>query len=180
MSRMVLVSVLAALALAGCNKDSAADGEGKSVAEVAKEAAAMPKPQPGKYRSTVNLISVEAPGLPPEAAAQMKQMFARREAGNEYCLTGEDAAKGYEEGVKKLAGRPNCAFDHYSADGGTVKAKLTCNPPEGGKSVLVMQGAMTPTGSDVTMSMEQSGPDMPGGGMKMKMNVKSERIGDCT
>lgn len=169
---------VAALALAGCKKEAGPEGEGKSLAEAAQEASSLPKPQPGLYRSTVTLVSVEAPGMPPEAVAQMKSMFAQKQSGTEYCLTPDDAAKGYEERVKQMSGKPDCAFDHYSADGGKLDAKLTCKTPEG-KSVMAMQGTMTPTGSDVTMSMDQSGGGMPGGGMKMTMNVKSARVGDC-
>lgn len=171
---------MAALALAGCKKETApAGGEGKSLAEAAHEADALPKPQPGLYRSAMTMVSFEAPGMPPQAVGQMKDMFARRQSGSEYCLTGEDAAKGYEERVKKLSGQPNCAFDHYSAAGGKLDAKLTCNGQQGMKSVMTMQGTMTPTGSDVTMSMDQSGAAMPGGSMKMTMNVKTTRVGDC-
>lgn len=180
MNKMLLVPIVAALALAGCKKDAAPAGEGKSIAEVAKETAGMPKPQPGKYRTTMTMLSLDVPGMPLEAAAQMKKGFAQHQTGTEYCLTGEEAAKGYEENVKKLAARPDCAFDHYSADGGMVNAQLTCKTPDGGKSVMTMQGAMSPTGSDMTMSMDQSGPQMPGGAMKVKMNVKSERIGECS
>jgi hypothetical protein len=38
---------------------------------------------------------------------------------------------------------------------------------------------MAPDGSDVTLAMAQSGAQLPGGGMKMTMHVKSARVGDC-
>src|SRR4029079_9990003 len=99
--------------------------------DAAQQAAAMPKPLPGLYRSTAELVSLDAPGLPAGAAAQMTRMMASRPAPAEFCLTGEEAAKGYEERVKKLAGRPDCHFDHYSADGGKLDAQLTCTAKNG-------------------------------------------------
>jgi len=106
-------------------------------------------------------------------------MMASRAAPHDFCLTGEEAARGYEERVKKLAGRPDCHFDHYSANGGQLDAQLTCEAANGIRSVMKMQGTMGPEGSDVTLAMEQSGQQMPGGGMKMTMRVKSARVGDC-
>lgn len=172
----------AVLALAGCKKQAASD-QPTTIEQAARESAAMPRPVPGLYRSSVELISLDVPGMPPEAAARMKQMMASRAAPHEFCLTGEEAAKGYEERVKKLAGRPDCHFDHYSADGGRLDAQLTCTGkgrPEGAmRSVLTMQGTMGPEGSDLTLGMDQSGAQMPGDGMKMTMRVKSQRAGEC-
>lgn len=176
---------LAAVSLSGCKKEQAASPQGASPAgPAAANAAALPRPEPGLYRSTMTLVSLDAPGMPPAMATQMKGMFARRQGGNEFCLHPDEAQKGYEERVKKLAGRPNCAFDRYAAGGGSLDAQLTCSGEQGAKTVLGMKGQMTPTGSDVTMTMDQSAPHMPqgspmAGGMKMTMRVKSERIGDC-
>ena len=174
--RSTILLLTAMLALAGCKKEAAPDQSG--VGSIAAPAA-MPKPLPGLYRSTAELVSIEAPGLPAGAEAQMKQMMASKAAPHDFCLTGEEAAKGYEERVKKLAGRPDCHFDHYSAVAGKLDAQLTCTAQGGLRSVLLMQGSMAPDGSDVTLTMDQSGAQMPGGSMKMTMRVKSARIGDC-
>lgn len=170
--------VLALLAATGCKKETAPSGP-KSMAEAAAESAALPRPLPGLYRSAIELVSMEAPGLPPQMVEQMKRSVAARSSGQEFCLTAEEAAKGYEERVKKLAGRPECSFDHYNAAAGTLDAQLTCKGEQGMKSVMTMKGTMTPQGSDVTMAMDQTGSKLPGGGMKMTMHVKSERIGEC-
>jgi len=185
MRKTLVLAGAALVALAGC-KQQASDQAG-SPDEAARQAAAMPKPLPGLYRSSAELISLEAPGLPPGAADQMKQMMASRAVPHDFCLTGEEAARGYEERVKKLAGRPDCHFDHYSAVGGKLDARLTCTKEggagEGGagaiRSVMTMQGTMAPDGSDMTLALEQSGTQMPGGAMKMTMRVKSQRVGDC-
>lgn len=173
-----LVALGATLALAGCKQEAAPAGP-KSMAEVAKEAAGLPKPLPGLYRTTVDVISVDAPGMPPQMAERMKEAMSRQSADSKFCLSSADAEKGYEERVKRLAGQPDCAFDRYAATGGKLDAQLTCKGEQGTKSVLTMTGTMTPGGSDVTMSMDQSGSQMPGGSMKMTVQVKSERVGDC-
>jgi hypothetical protein len=178
MRKTMLLIGAAVLALGGCKKDAVPDGA-KSLEQAAQQAAALPKPLPGLYRSTAELISLDAPGLPPGAAAQMKTMMASKAAPHDFCLTGEEAAKGYEERVKKLAGRPDCHFDHYSADSGKLDSQLTCTGQNGLRSVMTMQGTMAPDGSDITLGMDQSSPRMPGGGMKMTMRLKSQRVGDC-
>jgi hypothetical protein len=177
--RAYVTGLAAVLALAGCKQEAAPDAP-KTVAEAVRESAGLPKPTPGLYRSEVELLSVDAPGMPPQMAEQMKAMMAKRSTTpNEFCLTGEEAAKGYEERVKKLAGRPECKFDRYSADAGKLDAQLTCTGAGGVTSVMTMQGAMSPEGSDVTLGMNQSGGKLPGGGMKMTMRVKSQRVGEC-
>ena len=175
----VAAATLVALSgLAACKKEEAPEGP-KSADQVAQASAGPPRPLPGLYRSEVQMISMEAPGMPPQMAEQMKRSLAARRSTNEFCLTPAQAEKGYEERVKKLAGRPDCAFDRYSAAGGKLDAQLTCKADGGMTSVMTMQGMMSPSGSDVTLGMTQSGGQMPGGSMTMQMHVKSERIGDC-
>lgn len=178
MRQALLLLTLPLVALSACKKEGAAD-QPKSPADVAQQAEAMPRPLPGLYRSSAELVSLEAPGMPAGMAGQMKQMMASKATPHDFCLTPEQADKGYEERVKKLAGRPDCHFDHYSAVGGKLDAQLTCTGEQGMRSVMTMAGTMSPEGSDVTIGMDQSGPEMPGGGMKMTMHVKSERVGDC-
>jgi len=173
------VSLLAVCGgLAACKKEPAPEGP-KSIAQVAQESAGLPKPLPGLYRSEVEIVSMEAPGMPPQMADQMKRAMSAKKSSHEFCLTGEEAAKGYEERVKKLAGRPNCTFDRYAATAGALDAQMSCTAEGGIKSVLTMKGAMTPSGSDMTLAMTQTGSQMPGGSMKMTMHVKSARVGDC-
>ena len=181
MHRTVVFAV-AMLALAGCNQHKAAEPaqDGASAAAPAAAGGGLPHPQPGLYRSTVKLVSMEAPGLPPAMGEQMKAAMARKSEGQTYCLKPEEAERGYESRVQQLAGRPGCAFDHFTTTAGKLDAGLTCASPQGVKAVIGMQGTMTPTVSDVTMRISQSGPQVPGGGMTMTMQVRSERIGDCS
>lgn len=191
--------LLGSLALAGCGQDKAPEAAGQTepaaaptgvgaagAARPAPPAAAaakpggggLPHPEPGLYRSSVRLLALTAPGLPPEAVARMKEGMARRGEGATACVTPADAARGYEDRIRKLAGRPDCRLVRYSAAGGRLDAALSCAGREGGEAVLTMKGTMTPVSSTVEMSVRQSGPQVPGG-LAMTMQVRSERIGDC-
>ena len=178
--RKALIVTLAVLALAGCKKEAPAQGAAaESEVEAALQGGGLPQPMAGLYRSTVELVSLESPGMPAGIVEQMKQAMASKGTSNEFCLTGAEAEKGYEERVKKLAGKPDCAFDRYSAQGGKLDTQLTCKGEGGAKAVVTMQGTMRPNGSDVTLTAAQTGSQMPGGSMKMTMKVRSERVGDC-
>ena len=73
-----------------------------------------------------------------------------------------------------------CTYDKFDVSGGKLDARMTCNIPGQGSAVMLVNGAATTTGSDVTVSMEMSGGSSPMGNMKMKMHMTSERVGDCT
>lgn len=173
---IVLLPLAATIVLSAC--DSA--DKPKSPEEVKQEMAAVERPQPGLYRTTSNIVSFDVPGMAPPEAARMKAMFSTTNQGREYCLTKEEADKGWEGATKKLA-EGNCKYDRFEASGGTLDAKLTCQTGQGMQSTIAMKGTMTSTGSNMTMSIAQAAPQMPGGkgGITMVAEVKSERIGDC-
>ena len=157
----------------------ASTAPGKGAVEAARPGGGdLPHPEPGLYRSSVRLLALTAPGLPPEVVARMKEGMAQRSGGGTACVTPADAARGYEDRIRKLAGRPDCRLVRYSTAGGRLDAALSCAGREGAEAVLTMKGTMTPRSSTVEMSVRQSGPQVPGG-LTMTMQVRSERIGDC-
>ena len=171
--------VLAALALAACG-DKPAEDAPKTLEQVAKEAEQMVKPQPGQYESSMKMIDLSIPGLPADQAAQMKQMMGSAGSQvNSFCLTEEEANMGFEEMIRKSQDG-ECSFDRFDATAGTIDAKMTCTPKEGGGSATItMKGTMTATSSTMDMEMDQTNPEMPGGKMQMKMQVSSKRVGEC-
>lgn len=176
MRSIFALPLAAAVLLAAC--DSGSD-EPKSVQQVKAEMADMTKPRPGLYRSTSKIVSFEVPGMPAAQAEKMKQMFSTTQQGNEFCLTQQEADKGFEEMTKKLA-EGNCTYDRFNADGGKLDAKLTCVTGEKMKASIEMKGTMGAEGSQMTMSVNQSPPGMPAGGaVKMVAEVASKRVGDC-
>lgn len=175
--RSIIVLPLAATAiLTACNS---AD-KPKSPEEVKQEVAKVERPRPGLYRTTSKIVSFEVPGMPPAQAERMKAMFTTTGESREYCLTKEEAEKGWEAATKKLADG-NCKYDRFNAGSGSLDAKLTCQTGQGMKSTIEMNGTMTSTGSQMKMSVAQVAPQMPGGngGIRMVAEVSSQRIGDC-
>jgi len=169
----------AAMFLAACGDNNAdADGDGKlSGEEVAEEAGDLVQPRPGQYRSTVEVLEFDAPGMPEGAKQQMEQIFASGMQGSTFCMTEADTAKnGPEQMVKNLA-QSNCEMKNFNVSGGTVVAEMQCPSQGGGASTVKMEGQMSAEGSTMTMDMKQDMPQL--GSVNMKMRVTSERIGDC-
>jgi len=171
--------LVAAVLLAACGSSADQDGDGAISNEEA--AAAMGnavQPQPGQYRVSTNVIEFDVPGLGDEMKQQMKTMMsASASQENTFCLTPEEAAKnGPEEMVKSMA-EGNCTFRKFDVSGGNISADMQCTDEAGRVGTVLMEGNMSNSSSDMTMTMDQEVQGM--GQMHMKMNVKSERIGDC-
>ena len=155
--------------------DDAASGGDLSMAEVAERAReGTVRPQPGQYRSQVELVDLDIPGAPPQAAEMMRGQMSQT---TEFCLTQEDV----EEGFRQLASQPqggDCSFNKFDVDGGEIDAAMSCTNPGGGTVNISMQGTGRETSSEFTMRM--SG-DLGGTGEgSMTMKQTSERIGDCS
>lgn len=173
--RSIFVLPLAAAAfLTAC--DSA--DEPKSPEQVQQEMAGLDRPAPGLYRTTSKVVDFQVPGMDPAQAERMRGMFSTAGEGREYCLTKEEADKGWEEATKKLA-EGNCKYDRFEASGGTLDARLSCETGQDMRSTIEMKGTITSDGSQMTMSVDQSAAELPGGGIKMIAEVASQRIGDC-
>ena len=171
---------LGALALASCGSEPASP---PSADEVVKAAENLVKPTPGLYRSTTNITQFEIPGLPPEQAAQMKGMIgSSANQTSESCLTRAQADEGFKSMAKQLGEGTQgvkCDFAKFDAAGSKLDADLTCTGPGGVNVTMEMDGDIEPTSSVMTMKMTQKSAAIPGGEVRMAMEVKSERIGDC-
>src|SRR5690606_11865013 len=170
----------AAMLLAACGGgETDADGDGSLTAdEVAAAAADMVQPRPGQYRSTLELLEFDAPGVPDSAKQQMRQIFASGlTEGNTFCLTPEDAAaNGARQMVENMA-ESDCTMDRFDVTGGAVVAEMQCAGEGGAASTVKMEGQMTTESSTMTMDTSQNVPNI--GETRMKMRVTSQRIGDC-
>ena len=172
----IALPLLAAIALAGCNKDP--DGP-KTAEQVKKEASQLVKPQPGQYRTTMKVTNFAIPGMPAEQAAQMKGMFSASGKSSEFCLSPAEADKGFEEFSKRMA-QGKCSFDQFNATAGSLDARMTCQTGKGMTGKYEMHGTFSTTGSQMAMKVNQTAAGTPGGGMRMEAEVTNERIGDCT
>lgn len=169
----------AALMLAACGGSADEDGDGKlSEGEVAEAAEGMPKPLPGQYRTSAELVEFDIPGLPDEAKQQMQTAMAGGLAqANTTCLTKEQADKnGAEQMVKGLA-EGNCTMQKFDVSGNSIVAEMQCAGEGGPQGQVRMEGQMAADSSNMTMEFDQE----LGGGQKahIKMRMNSQRIGDC-
>lgn len=173
------VPLAAAIALAACGGDADTDADGAvSGDELAAEAANLVQPRPGQYRTTLELVEFDAPGLPESAKQQMQQIFASGLAeGNTFCMSQADVdANGPEQMVKNLA-EADCTMNAFDVSGNTVTADMQCPGEGGGTRTVKMNGQMAAESSNMTMEMAQDIPQM--GATRMTVSVSSERVGDC-
>lgn len=187
MKRYVILAAMApAILLAGCGaKDDTKEpvaGEGKSQAEIRQEAAKLDKPRPGRYTQTSEVKQIDIPGLPQQLADQMKSTLQKSQV-SDFCLTSAEAEKGYRDMFHDVGQGRECTYSRFDVDGGKLDAQMECSSKEGGKAVLTLDGVVAEDASDITVKMDMSGGSIGGspaaGQMKMTMQVKTRRIGDC-
>jgi len=175
---LAAIAMGSALALAACSSENAdADGDGEISAEemraeVENNADAI-KPEPGKYKMTMEFVSADIPGAPPE----MQEMMAQgTNNSTEFCMTEEMAEAGYEEALTE-GQADSCTMEKFDIDGGDIDMAMTCEVPGQGTSSVAMTGSVTPTSSEMNIKTEGTIPGMGEATMEMKMT--QERIGDC-
>ncbi len=175
---------LMALALAGCGSSetaptaSASGGAPQSAAKVDRAAALAVRPEPGLYDRTVEFKQFDIPGLPAETARHMKDMMTRNQEET-FCLTREEAEKGFRKMFDNVGQTSKCHYDTFTVSGGKIDARMTCSHPSQGTAVMTMSGTGSRTDSDVTMTMKVTGAPPPMTEMNMTMHVVSHRTGDC-
>ncbi len=171
-------SALAALTLAGCGGTSDADADGDGEITAAEANAAVDaaggdlKPQPGKYKATITFIDAKIPSAPPEIKAMIGDSMSNT---FEVCLTPEDAERGFEKAMTE--GRDGCKINTFTIKGNNLDMTMACDDPASGKMDVAMTGTVTPTKSDMKMTMNGMMPEL--GAMEMQMQFVQERIGEC-
>jgi hypothetical protein len=165
----------AALALSACGKKDSVVAENESVESVAKKVAASDiKPAPGRWETTVTLGKMEMAGVPESAAKAMSQQQGTH-SGMATCLTPADAAKMQDGGMFQQS-PGDCKYDRFSMAGGRIEGVMSC--AQGGQKVaMTMSGTYSASAYDIAMTTQTDA----GGGrtMKMSMDVKSQRTGEC-
>jgi hypothetical protein len=170
------------LFLAACDNSPKVEAENASIEEVAGKVRAANEGSativnPGQWESTVELESVDVPGMPPEFAAQMKKTMAKVATGHKTCLTKEQAMKPKEDFFAGASS--NCRYDKFSMDDGKMTGTMRCtNPQGGGSQVIDFDGTYSPESYEMRMASAVEGGS-PAGAMKMVMRVSSKRTGEC-
>lgn len=172
---------LMSLAVTACGKSdsNAVKLENASLAEVAeatKAGGGADEFQPGQWKTTTEIVSIDMPGMPKEVADQMGKSIAQASA-SEHCMTPEEAKKPSEALARDNG---ECRFETFSMSGGKLDAKMRCQPAgQPGTMEMAMAGTYKPDRYEATADMKISQPGAQGKEMTMKIKTVSERIGDC-
>ncbi|QZH75573.1 MAG: DUF3617 family protein [Erythrobacter sp.] len=173
---LLVLPLLAVLALSACSDeaDEALTDEALSADEVAAvidDNGAMP--QPGEYSTQVSLIEFDAPGLQDATIAEARAEF---EAGaaqpHLYCI-GEDVTR--EAWLSEMV-EAECTLSRFTANGNEMSGAMACTAEEGLNGRVEMEGRTAEQGANLTMTYTL--PTAAGEGT-VRMNVVSDRIGDC-
>lgn len=187
--KVQFITVPAALALAAgtiaCSgdADSGADGSSIDAGDVAAAASEMVKPQPGQYETIGELVKFDIPGMSDQEKQMMRGFMEKgftQKIG--FCLTPEEAEKGFEQAIRAMRNDDSnaCEFSRFDVSGGTLSSEMKCDDGGGNIGTIAMDGKVTATSQDMTMTFDQTSPDLPGGTMQMVVQMKSKRVGDCT
>lgn len=164
----------AALAMLG-----ACGQEAPSPEKVRQEAARLPLPEPGRYRTETRLTRFELPNAPAHEARLLRDRMAGVQPQvREFCLTPEEARRGFEPLLKQLQDGA-CRMDSFVVNSGRLRAVLNCTAAGGVTSHIAMEGMAQPRESRIALSIRQQSPAVPGGQVSMTMDVQSRWTGSC-
>jgi hypothetical protein len=178
----VALMIVAAGALAACNKSPEVHEKDASVSEVAKKVREAGADQsfvrPGLWQSKVTIEQLDMPGMPAEMATRMKTMMAQNQAHNfQTCLTPEDVKKPKED---FFAGKNNeCRYDHFTMGGGKIDAAMRCGGKKG-TQLMQMAGTYSPESYQMQTSMKSTGDAEGNAAMSMRMRIEAQRVGECS
>lgn len=176
---LVLGAASVMFTITACSdKGADTDGDGKvTAAEAQKElstggAMAM---KPGMWEVKISFDSIDAPGMPEAAKAQMTKAMGSGMSVKS-CLTKEQAEK---PGADFFGGdaSANCSFEQLNRSGNTMSVQMTCKPQ--GDMVIASKMDGSFEAETYTMKMEQKTSGTPMGAMTMKGKIEGKRIGDC-
>ncbi|WP_239806557.1 DUF3617 domain-containing protein [Croceicoccus hydrothermalis] len=159
--------------LPGCSDD--APTENPTVEQAASEAEKLERPDPGQYRQTITVNTLDMPGAPDEIVAQVRSAIEQN-ATRTYCLTPEQASEGFADQFRRVTENEDCTWNRFGVDDGDVDALLTCGGGADGEVTIAMEGNVSSTGSRIDMRMNQTNAAM---NMDIVMTMESERLGDC-
>jgi hypothetical protein len=126
--------------------------------------------QPGEWEVTMETLNIEAPNMPPEAAAMMKKTMGEKNTTRQ-CITAEEAAGDFTAPDQEA----DCTRQGFSLAGGRIQGSMTCTG-EGGKVTVTMAGQHSGTSYDMTSKIAS---ENEAGSMTIETRNTGRRIGDC-
>ncbi|MEA3014461.1 MAG: hypothetical protein QOD42_3006 [Sphingomonadales bacterium] len=142
--------------------------------------------QPGQWEMVTRVKSIEIPGAPPEAQAQLRSGVGRSQT-NQDCITPERARNPLAQ-MRQMMSQgqaANCRFTDEVFGGGVIRIRATCPGPGGqasGGGTVSLEGSFTATTLQATLSVNATGgsPAVPGAtGMNMSAEINGRRVGEC-
>jgi hypothetical protein len=129
------------------------------------------------------MLDFSIPGIPAEQAEKLKGMMGNvGDQTTSFCLTPEEANKGFEESVRKMGqgqGGLKCDFNKFDVEGAKIAAEMTCSGAQGMTSEMTIDGTATAQSTSLHMAIRQKAAMIPGGEMRMEMQMDSRRTGEC-
>lgn len=180
--RLILLAA-SGLMLAACDRKPEVDLTNATPAEVAKamkdSGATRTMVRPGKWSSTVAVLEMNSPGMPPEMQAQMKAGLGKPRTV-EACLTADQV-----DNPERMIGAvpASCRYSRYTMGDGKMNGTMRCE-----SNGMVQEMTVSGTYSDDTYSLTVDNKTIvpanavagqPAGNMAMKMKIDSRRIGEC-
>ena len=172
-----------ALGLAACDKGPQVDLTNATPAEVAKaikdSGATRTMVRPGKWSSTVAILEMNSPGMPPEMQAAMKARVGEPRTV-EACLTADQV-----DNPERMIGAvpASCRYERYTMGNGKMNGKMRCET-NGMVQEMSVAGTYSDDAYSLTIDNKTTVPQgavagQPTGNMSMKMKVDSRRLGEC-
>lgn len=178
--RHATLLIAAVLPLAACNREPEVDMKNASVEEVAKEVSESGSGEtfvrPGKWESSVQFVSMDAPGMSEQVRSMMQRMGDQRQVFST-CLKPEDVKRPKEDFFSGDQ-QSNCRYDHFKMGDGKIDAVMRCDR-DSGKQVMQLKGEYSPEAYSMQMAMKTEGGPESLQGMTMNMKVDARRVGEC-
>jgi len=132
--------------------------------------------RPGQWESVTQYRSLEAPGLPEETVAQLREAMLRP-ASEARCVTQADAASPLHRFLSGDEEVRRCSYQEILFAEGRIRLRGTCPGPEGTGQVRV---TLVGRYSETSMASELVAEvDWPGSVVRMEGTVESRRVGEC-
>ena len=180
--RFILLAA-SGLMLAACDNKPEVDLTNATPAQVAeamkKSGATRIMVRPGKWTSTVAVLEMNSPGMPPEMQSEMKVKLGQPRTV-EACLTADQV----DNPERMLGNVPaSCKYDRYTMGGGKMNGTMRCEH-EGMVQEMTVAGTYSEDAYSLTIDNKTTVPrgpvaGQPVGSMSMKMKVDSRRLGEC-
>lgn len=168
------LGLLAALALAGCDKGPSVKMTNASVDQVMNQQAAAVKMKPGEWEVTAEVADMKMTGAP----AGMPQP-QQTKVVTKNCLTPEQVEKPtamFGQGMQQF--KNSCVYDTFEMKGGKLEAKMHCDTPGGQKVTANTEGSFSET--SMSSETESTVSGLPNGmTMSSKTKISGKRLGEC-